>query len=92
MLVGKEDVFNHEPVNKSAIEREMLQSTKIEFKIRFSTLCKDASCRIREGRKLDIELSHALNHFKTGAVNNKKLDDLQRIILPNVSKEYLKNA
>ena len=93
LLIGKEDVFNYENIDKSDLEHEMLQSTKIDFKIKFSTYSKDASIRIRDNRK-EVELSHSSIHFKTGTsgLNKKKLNDLQSNILPNVSKEYLKNA
>ena len=91
LLIGKEDVFNCENIDKSDLEHEMLQSTKIDFKIKFSTYSKDASIRIRDNRK-EVELSHSSIHFKTGTLNKKKLNDLQSNILPNVSKEYLKNA
>lgn len=72
----------------------MLQSTKIDFKIKFSTYCKDVSIRIRDNRK-EVELSHSSIHFKTGtstAHTKKKLNDLQSNIMPTISKEYLKNA
>ena len=58
ILIGKEDVLNYEPPNKNQLEHEMLQSSRIEFKVRFTTHCKDSSMRLREGKK-DIVLTHA---------------------------------
>jgi hypothetical protein len=43
----------------------MLQSTKFEFKVKFSTQHKDVSVTIREGKN-PIELNYASHHFKTG--------------------------
>jgi hypothetical protein len=51
----------------------MLQQTKIEFKIKFSTFSKDASLRIRDNQK-DIQLNKASVHFKSGT--SSKLQDL----------------
>ena len=77
----------------------MLASTKIDFKVKFSTHSKDVSCLIRDGRQ-EVELPHTNFHFKTGRSNQnvghnsgskKLLSDLQTRILPGISKEYLKN-
>jgi hypothetical protein len=46
VLLDKEDVFNYETVNRAAIEGEMLNSAKLEIKIRFSTHSKDVTCFI----------------------------------------------
>jgi hypothetical protein len=46
VLLDKDDVFNYETVNRAAIEGEMLNSAKLELKIRFSTHSKDVSCLI----------------------------------------------
>jgi len=46
VLLDKEDVFNYETINRAAIEGEMLNSAKLEIKIRFSTHSKDVSCLI----------------------------------------------
>ena len=46
ILLDKEDVFNCESINRAEIEGEMLNSAKLELKIRFSTHNKDVSCFI----------------------------------------------
>ena len=51
ILLDKEDVFNYESINRAAIEGEMLNSTKVEFKLRFSTHQKDVNCTIKDGRQ-----------------------------------------
>jgi hypothetical protein len=77
LLIGKDDVFDSEQIDRSCLEHEMLQSTKIDFKIKFSTHSKDASIRIRDNRK-ELELNHSSIHFKTGNTvqSKKKLNDL----------------
>jgi len=44
ILLDKEDVFNCESINRVLIEGEMLNSSKVELKLRFSTHGKDVSC------------------------------------------------
>ena len=65
ILLDKEDVFNSEQINRAAIEGEMLNSAKLELKIRFSTHSKDVSCFIQDGRQ-EYELPSSNMHFKTG--------------------------
>lgn len=65
ILLDKEDVFNYEAVNRTAIEGEMLNSAKIEFKLRFQTHSKDVSCLIQNGSQ-DYEINTSNLHFKTG--------------------------
>ena len=50
ILLDKEDVFNHSSINRAAIEGEMLNSTKVQFKLKFSTHQKDVICLIQDGR------------------------------------------
>ena len=65
ILLDKEDVFNCESINRAEIEGEMLNSAKLELKIRFSTHNKDVSCFIQDGRQ-EYELPSSNLHFKTG--------------------------
>jgi hypothetical protein len=64
-LLGKEDVLNYDPPNKTLLEQEMLNTHKVEFSVRFTTHSKDASMRIRDMRR-EINLAYAREHYKTG--------------------------
>ena len=80
LLLGKEDVFNHDPIDKTQVEGEMLSSTKISFIIRFSTAVKDVSVDIYDGSK-EAEISHAKIHFKSGVLADTKTGDAKKKIL-----------
>ena len=72
-LLDKEDVLNHDPVDKHRIEAELLSSNKISFTFKFSTHAKDVSIKIVDGRQW-YEFNHASMHFKTGVTRPKHKD------------------
>ena len=72
-LLDKEDVLNHDPIDKQRIEAELLSSNKISFTFKFSTHGKDVCIKIVDGRQW-YEFNHSTMHFKTGVTRQKNKD------------------
>ena len=86
ILVGTDDVFNYDHPNQKKLEHELLDSTKVSFKLKFSV--KSHSYTIKNGQSR--QTSQATHKFRTGK-SKQDFEDLHQLLLPHNSLKFMQN-